>query len=44
VIGDKFSPSVTLEGLPQQRAMNSNGLFWMLRSEVVPQTGLGRCP
>jgi hypothetical protein len=37
VIGDKFSPGLTLEGLPMQRSIGSNGLYWLLRSEVFPK-------
>lgn len=36
VIGDKFSKSITLEGLPVLNP-NNGDLFWMLRSEVDPQ-------
>jgi len=36
VIADKFSKSVTLEGIPRLNPNNGN-LFWMLRSEVDPQ-------
>jgi hypothetical protein len=36
VIGDKFSKSITLEGIPLLNP-NNGDLFWMLRSEVNPQ-------
>lgn len=36
VISDKFSKSVTLEGIPHLNP-NNGDLFWMLRSEVDPQ-------
>lgn len=36
VIGDKFSKSITLEGIPILNP-NNGDLFWMLRSEVDPQ-------
>jgi hypothetical protein len=38
VISDKFSPGVTLEGLPKEDVFDSNDVFWMLRSVVYPQT------
>jgi hypothetical protein len=36
VIADKFSKSITLEGIPVLNP-NNGDLFWMLRSEVNPQ-------
>lgn len=38
VISDKFSPSVTLEGLPLVTRFSGNQVFWMLRSFVFVQT------
>src|ERR1700722_6904350 len=38
VISDKFSPGVTLEGLPQVVRFSGNEVFWMLRSVVFTQS------